>query len=214
MQQLSYGVAPQAVPGQVDRLAEPFSCNRQTPPEPLQAAIGRLPTCELPQAAVIAIEPIHLRTLRPQPLLRRVELSELSSLRAPVLVVGTSGSLDRDGDDLFAAPGAMDPALTEIWQGAERKVPGVLIQAVLAQSMNLRHWLTPFSQALITAIAAGLGVVLAAAQADRGKRLLLISASSAVLLPVAWQLAIIKLWLIPLVFPLAALAATALLRRD
>jgi len=149
-----------------------------------------------------------------QPLLRRVELSELSSLRAPVLVVGTSGSLDRDGDDLFAAPGAMDPALTEIWQGAERKVPGVLIQAVLAQSMNLRHWLTPFSQALITAIAAGLGVVLAAAQADRGRRLLLISASSAVLLPVAWQLAIIKLWLIPLVFPLAALAATALLRRD
>jgi len=149
-----------------------------------------------------------------RPLLRRVELSELSSLRAPALVAGTDGSLDRDGDDLFAAPGAMDPALTQLWQGAERKVPGVLIQAVLAQSMSLLHWLTPISQALTTALAAALGVLLAAAQADRGRRLLLLSASIAVILPVAWQLAIIKLWLIPLVLPLAALAATALLRRD
>jgi hypothetical protein len=91
-----------------------------------------------------------------RPLLQRVELSELSSLRAPALVVGTDGSLDRDGEDLFAAPGAMDPALTQIWQGAERKVPGVLIQSVLAQSMSLRHWLTPISQALTTALAAGL----------------------------------------------------------
>jgi hypothetical protein len=99
-----------------------------------------------------------------RPLLQRVELSELSSLRAPALVVGTDGSLDRDGEDLFAAPGAMDPALTQIWQGAERKVPGVLIQAVLAQSMSMRHWLMPIWQVLTTALAAGLGVEAAALQ--------------------------------------------------
>jgi hypothetical protein len=149
-----------------------------------------------------------------RPLLRRVELSELSSLRAPALVVGTDGSLDRDGEDLFAAPGAMDPALTQIWQGAERKVPGVLIQAVLAQSMSLRHWLTPISQALTTALAGGLGVVLAAAQADRHRRLLLLAAIIVVALPLSWQLAISQLCLLPLALPLAALISTALLRRD
>jgi hypothetical protein len=147
-------------------------------------------------------------------LLRRIELSELSSLRVSALVVGTDGSLDRDGDDLFAAPGAMDPALTKIWRGGERKVPGVLIQAVLAQSMSLRQWLTPISQALTTALAAGLGVVLAAAQADRNRRLLLLAAIIVVAVPMSWQLAISQLWLLPLTLTLAALISTALLRRD
>ena len=149
-----------------------------------------------------------------RPLLRRVELQELSALKAPALVVGTDGSLDRDGADLFSAPGAMDPALTQIWQGAERKVPGVLIQAVLAQSLSLRHWLTPVSQTLITALAAGLGVLLAAAQANRRRRLWLVTAIIVVAVPMCWQLAIAQLWLIPFALPLAALTATALLRRD
>ena len=149
-----------------------------------------------------------------RPLLRRVELSELPDLQAPALVVGTDGSLDRDGDDLFSAPGAMDPALTQIWQGAQSKVPGVLIQAVLAQSLSLRHWLTPASQTFSTALAAGLGVLLAAAQAHRRRRRLLVAAIIVVALPLAWQLAITQLWLLPLALPLAALTATALLRRD
>ena len=149
-----------------------------------------------------------------RPLLRRVELKELSTLHAPALVVGTDGSLDRDGDDLFAAPGAMDPALTQIWQGAERKVPGVLIQAVLAQSLSLGHWLTPISQTFTTALAAGLGVLIAAAQAHRGRRLLLITAIIVVALPLSWQLAISQLWLLPLAMPLTAVIGTTLLRRN
>ncbi len=149
-----------------------------------------------------------------RPLLRRVEVTELSGLEAPVLVVGTDGTLDRDGDDLFAAPGAMDPALTQIWQGAEWKVPGVLIQAVLAQSLALRHWLMPGSLAASTALAAGLGVVVAAAQAERWRRLLLVVAIAVVVVPVSWQLAVSALWLVPLVLPLAALATVALLRPD
>jgi hypothetical protein len=149
-----------------------------------------------------------------RPLLRRVEVTELSGLEAPVLVVGTDGTLDRDGDDLFAAPGAMDPALTQIWQGAEWKVPGVLIQAVLAQSLALRHWLMPGSLAASTALAAGLGVVVAAAQAERWRRLLLVVAIAVVVVPLSWQLAVSALWLVPLVLPLAALATLALLRPD
>ena len=149
-----------------------------------------------------------------RPLLQRVELQALPTIQAQALVVGTDGSLDRDGDDLFAAPGAMDPALTQIWQGAERKVPGVLIQAVLAQSLTLRHWLTPVSQTLITALAAGLGVLLAAAQANRRRRGLVVVAIIVMAVPLCWQLAISQLWLLPLVLPLAALTATAQLRRD
>jgi hypothetical protein len=153
------------------------------------------------------------RAVAAPPLLRRVELSELPGLKAPALVLGAEGSLDRDGDDLFSAPGAMAPALTQIWQGAERKVPGVLIPAVLAQSRLLRHWLTPVPQTLTTALAAGLGVLLAAAQANRRGWLWLVAAIIVVALPLCWQLAIIQLWLLPLALPLAALTATALLRR-
>jgi len=149
-----------------------------------------------------------------RPLLRRVELTELRSVKAEALVVGTDGSLDRDGNDLFAAPGAMDLALTRIWQGAERKVPGVLVQAVLAQSMSLGHWLRPASSAMTTALAAGLGVLLAAAVGERRRRLLWIVAIMGVSLPLCLQVAAGLLWLVPVALPLTALVATALVRRD
>jgi CHASE2 domain-containing sensor protein len=149
-----------------------------------------------------------------RPLLRRVELTELGSVQAEALVVGTDGSLDRDGDDLFAAPGAMDPALTRIWQGAERKMPGVLVQAVLAQSISLGHWLRPASSAMSTALAAGLGVLLAAAAAERRRRLLWTVAIMGLSLPLCLQVAAGPLWLVPVALPLTALVATALVRRD
>jgi hypothetical protein len=148
-----------------------------------------------------------------RPLLRRVELAELPQLRAAALVVGTDGSLDRYGEDLFAAPGAMDPALTQIWQGARRKLPGVLVQAVLSQSLTLRHWLMPVSAAGATALAAGLGVVVAAAQAQRRRRVLLLAAIAVMVVPLSWQLAVSALCLVPLLLPLSALAVVALLRR-
>jgi hypothetical protein len=56
--------------------------------------------------------------------------------------------------------------------------------------------------------------VLAAAQAHRDRRLLLLAAIIVVALPLNWQLAISQLWLLPLALPLAALLSIALLRRD
>ncbi len=149
-----------------------------------------------------------------RPLLRRVEFTELARLKTPALVVGTDGSLDRDGDDLFAAPGAMDPALTQIWQGAERKLPGVLVQAVLAQSLSLGHWLRPASAAMATALSAGVGVVLAAAVADQRRRMLWLAGIIVLSLPLGLQVAVGSLWLVPLVLPLTALTGSALVRRD
>ena len=147
-------------------------------------------------------------------LIQRVEINQLPTLKAESLLVGTDGTLDRDGDDLFRAPGAMDPNLTEIWEGSERKVPGVLIQAVLTQSLNLQHWLTPASQALTTALASGLGVLVAAAQTSRRRRLQILGVISLVAIASCWQLAVSHLWLVPLVLPLGALFSTALVRTD
>lgn len=149
-----------------------------------------------------------------RPLIRRVELGELADVQADALLIGSDGQLDRDGDDLFEAPGAMDPALSQTWQGAERRLPGVLLQAVLAQSMSLGHWLTPASQAMTTALAAGLGVLLAAAQSQRRRRVLLTVVVGLVALPLCWQLAIANRWLVPLALPLLAFSATAMVRRD
>jgi CHASE2 domain-containing sensor protein len=163
---------------------------------------------------VMPVESVIDWSLQWQPLLRRVDLAELPALQAKALVVGSDGSLDRDGHDLFAAPGAMDPALTQIWQGAQGMLPGVLVQAVLAQSLTLNHWLTPASQTFTTALASGLGVLLAAAQASRRRRLLGIAVITIFALPLGWQLAVGMLWLLPQALPLAALAATALLRCD
>ena len=147
-------------------------------------------------------------------LIERVEISQLPTLKAESLLVGTDGTLDRDGEDLFRAPGAMDPELTEIWQGARRKVPGVLIQAVLTQSLNLQHWLKPASQAFTTALASGLGVLIAAAQISRRRRFLIVGVVSLIAIPLCWQVAVTHLWLIALVLPLAALFSAALVRTD
>ncbi|NDC16052.1 MAG: CHASE2 domain-containing protein, partial [Synechococcaceae bacterium WB9_2_170] len=181
--------------------------------EPLNASnfSGALSTARAPWMPVDAVIDWSIDW---RPLLRRVELRELPSLQSPTLVVGTDGSLDRDGNDLFVAPGAMDPALTLIWQGAQAKLPGVLVQAVLAQSLSLHHWLTPASQAFSTALAAGLGVLVAAAQAPIRRRMVLVAAIIVVAAPICWQLAISQLWLLPLALPLAALITTACLRRD
>ena len=166
------------------------------------------------QARVMPADAVIDWSIDWRPLIRRAELSELTRLRAEALVLGTDGQLDRNAPDLFEAPGAMDPALTQIWQGAEQKLPGVLLQAVLAQSLSLGHWLTPASQALSTAAAAGLGVLVAALQASYRRRVLLVALIAALAMPLCWQLAIARLWLVPLALPLLGLAATALLRRD
>jgi len=147
-------------------------------------------------------------------LLRRIELRDLPSLKAQTLIVGTDGSLDRDDDDLFSAPGAMDPELVKVWQGDQYRIPGVVVQAVLAQGLNLRHWLTPASQTMTTALAAGLGVLIAACLSDRRRRVGLVVLLTVVSLPLLWQAAVGWLLLVPIALPLSALSLTAFSRRE
>jgi len=144
--------------------------------------------------------------------------ADLPRLKAPLLLVGTSGRLGDQPSDLFAAPATVQNALLRgeqpIWGGNIRELPGVLLQAVLIQTLNLRHWLTPLSQSLCTAAAAGLGLLLAALVETRRNRLVVVALIALVSCPLAWTLAIWQLWLVPLLLPLLALSATAFSRDD
>jgi len=148
--------------------------------------------------------------------IRLVQPSDLPSLEAAVLLVGTSGRLDNQSEDLFRAPATVEGALLRggqpLWNGNAREVPGVLIQAVLIQSINLRHWLTPLSQTLCSGAAAGLGILLAALLEKRRQRQLVIGCIGGVACVTAWTLAIWPMWLVPLLLPLAALSGTTLCR--
>jgi hypothetical protein len=146
-------------------------------------------------------------------LLRQITVADLASLQVPALLVGTDGQIDRDQSDRFQAPGAVREALPA-WGGTEGVMPGSLVQAVLAQSLSLGHWLTPGSLTACTALAAGGGVLLAAAQPSRQRRLLLIGAIGLLAVPLGLQLAVGQRILVPLMLPLAALASTTLLRSD
>jgi len=152
------------------------------------------------------------------PWIRVVKPDQLPNLQTPVLLVGTDGFLNRQPVDLFAAPATVRNSLMRggepTWTSRPHEIPGVLVQAVLIQSLNLRHWLTPLSQTLCTAAAAALGVVLAALQEKRQHRIITLVVIAALLCPLTWSLAIWPLWLVPLLLPLLALSATTLGRDD
>ena len=147
-----------------------------------------------------------------------VQPRELATLRAPLLLVGTSGRLADGSADLFAAPATVQDALLRgdkaLWDGNAREVPGVLVQAVLIQSLNRGHWLTPLSLSLCTISAAGLGVLLAALLEKRQHRFAAVVAITTASCPVAFSIAVLQLWLLPLLLPLVALGTTTFCRDD
>lgn len=139
--------------------------------------------------------------------------SELSgSFQHPVLV-GRVWLSNPSDPDLFRTPLAFfDPQ--PLWRGSAQEMPGVLLQAVVAQSLSLRHWLMPLSSLVCVALASGAGVLLAALQSSLRRRLqlLLILVPSFALL--ALQVAVGSRTLIPIALPSVAFGTTALLRRD
>jgi hypothetical protein len=152
------------------------------------------------------------------PLLSLQRVEQLQALRSPVLLVGADGSdinLRQDAD-LFWAPRAISWSFSDSKTSSpirdilsNQKLPGVLLQAVEAQSMALGHWLTPWPTAPTTALAAGLGVLAAAAIPSRRQRVLAWLVVGGLALPLALQLAVSTKVLVPLVLPLLAGAATA-----
>ena len=152
------------------------------------------------------------------PWIRLIKSEELSGLRASMLLVGTGGYLNQKPVDLFAAPATVQNALMRgdqpIWAGRSREIPGVLVQAVLIQSLNLRHWLTPLSQTLCTAAGGALGIVVAALLEKRKDRLIALGIIALLACPFVLTLAIGPLLLVPILLPLLALSASTLCRDD
>lgn len=147
-------------------------------------------------------------------LIRRLEPTDLPGLQSRVLLVGSTGTTDAAHPDLFAAPGAAATSLAQLSGGSARQIPGALVQAALAQSITLQHWLRPLPLLPITALSAGLGVLLAATVSHRRQRLLLAAAIAVMAAPVSLQLAVSHLLLVPMLLPLIAMASTAALRTD
>ena len=147
-----------------------------------------------------------------------VEPADLPRLHTPLLLVGSSGRLGDQSVDLFSAPSTVEASLRDgakpLWPGSADEVPGVLVQAVLIQSLNSRHWLTPLSISLCTLSAGGLGILLAALVEKRQHRWGAIALLSAVSCPLSFSLAVMQLWLLPLLLPLLALTATTFSRDD
>ena len=144
----------------------------------------------------------------------------LEKLRAPILLVGSNGygvNTTNSRKDVFVAPWAAKRALSSLEQ-ADSTIPGVLVQAVLAQSVAMHHWLPPLLQSATAALAAGLGVVLAAVETRRSRQLLWLGVIAIATTVVALQIAVTPLvggtlFLIPLVLPLATITAVVLSRR-
>lgn len=148
-------------------------------------------------------------------LIHMVAVDDLPDLNAAALLVGTDGETDGavDGErpDLFQAP----RAARGLWAaGGDDRIPGVLVQAALAQSIALGHWLWPLWVSGVTAIAAGVGVLVSAASVGIGRRLQWVGGIALVMVPTSLGLAITQAWLVPIVIPLSALAATSLMRKD
>lgn len=147
-------------------------------------------------------------------MLRPTSMNQLKTLTAPVLLIGTDGTLDSQAQDLFQAPAAMAADLNELWEGSQHKVPGVIVQAVLAQSINLQHWLRPMSLTLASTLTAAGAIGLSGLISRRRRRMLICAAVALLAIPICLQLGITILWLVPLTIPLATLTVISWLRRD
>lgn len=147
-------------------------------------------------------------------LVNRVEVAQLPSLRTPVLLIGSDGTLNKEADDLFHTPSAMDSGLNNIWNGSQHSMPGVIVQAVLAQSIRMQRWLVPISSALAAGLTSALAIALSTGLNRRWERLIICSAVTALAIPICVQLAISTLWVVPLCLPLMALWIVTLVRED
>ena len=147
-----------------------------------------------------------------------VKAADLPQLRTPLLLVGSSGRLGDQSVDLFSAPAPVEAALRDgekpLWSGSAAEVPGVLVQAVLIQSLNNKHWLTPISLTLCTLSAGALGILLAALLEKRQHRWVAIALLGVASCPLSFSLAVTQLVLLPLLLPLLALTATTFSRDD
>ncbi len=152
--------------------------------------------------------PLVVRVNRPQ---------ELPQLSSPMLLVGKGMLRFAPGTDSFTAPRAVEEALGPAWGGSSAELPGVVLQAVLTQSLSLNHWLTPLPYLVgigVVGLTSGFGILLAAAVPQQPWRILWLTVITVVAVPVAFELAVQQRLLFPIALPLVGMGASSLLRRE
>jgi hypothetical protein len=137
---------------------------------------------------------------------------------------GASKTQSDPADDLYLVPAALADQASwkkafkekSSWPNAtqEKALPGPILQAVWSESLRRGHWLTPLAPLPTMALASGLGVLLAAALERRRHHLLALALISLLAVPVSLELALSLRVLVPLLFPLGALWASCLSRRE
>ncbi len=150
-------------------------------------------------------------SLRWGQMLRVVTPQALRNGREPLLLVGRLHEASQPTPDLFQTPAAFyNPE--PLWGGTAREMPGVLLQAVVAQSISLQHWLTPVSN-LLCVLLAGLGGLALAGRRRRSPLLPLLALVLFTWTLLALQLAVSLRLLLPIVLPGLALGGATWLRR-
>ena len=200
-------------------LATGMPASQQTPkPAPLQLISGLGPSSFAAQIysndnTVMPADAVLDWSLDWSAMIKRVEPDELAGLTTPVLLIGSDGNVNQDAKGRFRTLKIPNLNLHSVWGGQKHTMPGVVLQAVLAQSLRMGHWLTPFSSALAAGLSSALGIGLAAGIDRHWRRALLCGCITALAIPVCAQLAVSTLWLVPLLLPLTALWLVALVRR-
>lgn len=146
-------------------------------------------------------------------MIERVNPKQLGQLNSESLLIGTDGLINPAQPDLFDPPAA---AIADIqqWELPTKNIPGAMVQGILAQSIKMKHWLTPASLFITSISAAGLGVVAAAGIQSKKKRLAIVITGCAALTAFSFQWTISSKHLSPILIPAAALIATSLIRED
>jgi hypothetical protein len=193
---------------------KPLQLFKSLTPDNFAVALSREPHDSIPADAIVdwSVSWDHW--------LRWLEPSDLEEIRAHVLLLASDGQLTEQRD-LFESPTARLFTLTEQARfsraGVGNQIPGAHVQAVLIQSLNLNHWLTPspFPGGFpLTVAAAGSGILLSAAVANRRKRVLWVLVISASAVPASLQVAVSTALLFPWFLPALALLVTTCSRHD
>ena len=152
------------------------------------------------------------------PLVEKVaSINDLPRLTGSILLVGRGALRFSPRGDVFTTPLVVQSDVGSTWGGSSADLPGAVLQAVLIQSINLNHWLTPIPYLAdigLVALCAGLGVGISAATPNRRTRWLLLGGVTTVAVPLAMEMVLAARLLIPITLPMISLAVTTLLRRE
>ena len=143
----------------------------------------------------------------------RIYPNDLSNLKTKTLLIGTDGETHPYNLDLFDTPSSTQSLLQKLDLPID-SVPGVVVQAVLAQSIQMQHWLMPASSTMTAFFAGGLAVLAAATAQQPKAKISIIVISSSIFIVICFQWAASGKALVPICLPVTTFICTTLCRHE